>query len=121
MLTQYLPVLILFIIAILFSAGVLIATHIVNPRVKDEIKQSVYESGLTPHMDARMRFPIRFYIVAMMFILFDIEVIFLYPWAVVYKKFLSGGQFIIWEMVVFLGILFAGYIYLWKRGAFKWE
>jgi NADH-quinone oxidoreductase subunit A len=121
MLSQYLPILILLIIAVIFSVGLIVATHIVNPRIKNTMKQTVYESGLTPQMDARLRFPIRFYIVAMMFILFDVEVIFLYPWAVVYKKFLSGGLFIFWEMIVFLGILFVGYLYLWKRGGFTWE
>jgi NADH-quinone oxidoreductase subunit A len=121
MIAQYLPVLVLLIIAVVFSVGLLIATHIVNPRIKNPIKQTVYESGLPPQMDARIRFPIRFYVVAMMFILFDIEVIFLYPWAVVYKKFLTNGLFIFWEMLVFLGILFVGYLYLWKRGGFKWE
>lgn len=121
MLSQYLPVFILLIISVLFGAGLLLATHIVNPRVKDAIKQTVYESGLPPQMDARVRFPIRFYVIAMMFILFDVEVIFLYPWAVVYKKFLSSGMFIFWEMFVFLGILLVGYLYLWKRGAFVWE
>lgn len=121
MLNDYIPILILLVIAVVFSIVLLLASHIVSPRYKNAIKQTVYESGLPPHMDARVRFPIRFYVVAMMFILFDVEVVFLYPWAVVYKKFLSGGMFILWEMMVFLGILFVGYLYLWKRGAFRWE
>ncbi|MFZ0390994.1 MAG: NADH-quinone oxidoreductase subunit A [Calditrichia bacterium] len=121
MLIQYLPVLILLIIAVVFGLGLLAATHLVSPRIKNPIKQTVYESGLPPQMDARKRFPVRFYVVAMMFILFDVEVIFLYPWAVVYKQFMTAGSFIFWEMILFLGILFAGYIYLWKRGAFIWE
>jgi NADH-quinone oxidoreductase subunit A len=95
MLSQYLPILVVLILALLIAGS--------------------------PQMDARLRYPIRFYIVAMMFVLFDIEVIFMYPWAVVYNQFLSQGAFIFWEMVVFLGILFAGYLYLWKRGAFQWE
>jgi NADH-quinone oxidoreductase subunit A len=121
MLSQYLPILILMVLALVIAAAILILSHIISPRVKDTIKQTVYESGLPPQMDARVRFPIRFYITAMMFILFDVEVIFMYPWAVVYKKFLTNGMFIFWEMIVFIAILFAGYIYLWKRGAFKWE
>jgi len=121
MLNDYIPILILLVIAVVFSVVLLLASHIVSPRYKNSIKQTVYESGLPPQMDARVRFPIRFYVVAMMFIIFDVEVIFLYPWAVVYKKFLSGGMFIFWEMIVFLGILFVGYLYLWKRGAFRWE
>ena len=121
MLAQYIPILILLIAALGFAAGLLILTHLIGPRIKDPIKTTVYESGLAPQMEARMRFPIRFYVVAMMFILFDVEVIFFYPWAVVYKKFLSYGSFIFWEMVIFIAILFVGYLYLFRRGAFKWE
>lgn len=121
MLSQYLPVLIVMALSVIITASILILTHIFNPKVRNRIKQQVYESGVSPQMDARLRYPIRFYVVAMMFILFDVEVIFMYPWAVVYRQFLSGGTFIFWEMVVFLVILFAGYIYLWKRGAFQWE
>ncbi len=121
MLSQYIPVLLMLVIGFGFAAVTLIMTHMVNPRVKEPIKDSVYESGLPPQMEARLRYPIRFYLVAMMFILFDVEVIFFYPWAVVYRKFLTFGSFIFWEMVVFIAILFAGYIYLFKRGAFKWE
>ncbi len=121
MLNEYLPILFLLVIALAFSAGLLIFSYLVSPRIKNTIKQSVYESGFMPQMDARLRFAVRFYVVAMMFILFDVEVIFLYPWAVVYKKFITHGMFIFWEMLVFIGILFVGYVYLWKRGAFKWE
>lgn len=121
MLTQYIPVLILFFVAFLLAMGIFILTHVVSPKFKNRIKSTVYESGLPTQMEARLRYPIRFYLVAVMFILFDIEVIFLYPWAVVYKKFLSQGMFIFWEMLLFIVILFAGYVYLLKRGAFKWE
>ncbi|NIS38607.1 NAD(P)H-quinone oxidoreductase subunit 3 [Candidatus Saccharibacteria bacterium] len=121
MLSQYLPILVVLILAFVIAASILILSFIVNPKIKHRVKQQVYESGLNPQMEARLRYPIRFYVVAMMFILFDIEVIFLYPWAVVYNDFLSGGAFIFWEMAIFLLILFAGYIYLWKRGALTWE
>lgn len=121
MLQQYLPILIIMAVALLFAAGLLIMTHMVNPRIKNPVKLTTYESGVPTQMEARMRYPIRFYTVAMMFILFDVEVIFMYPWAVVYRKFLSQGSFIFWEMVVFIGILFVGYLYLWKRGGFNWE
>ncbi len=121
MLAQYTPILIIVLISILFTVGLLIVTHLIQPRFKDPVKNSVYESGLPPQMEARMRYPIRFYAIAMMFILFDVEVIFLYPWAVVYKQFLTQGWFIFWEMLVFIAILFVGYLYLWKRGAFNWE
>jgi len=121
MLSQYLSILLLLLAAVGFAVGLLVMTHLVGPRIRDPIKTTVYESGLAPQMEARMRFPIRFYIVAMMFILFDVEVIFFYPWAVVYKHFLSFGHFIFWEMVIFIAILFVGYLYLLKRGAFRWE
>ncbi len=121
MLEQYIPVLFVILMAALIAGSILVASAIINPRIKQKIKEQVYESGLQPQMEARLRYPIRFYLVAMMFILFDVEVIFMYPWAVVYHKFLSTGSFIFWEMVIFLAILFAGYIYLLKRGAFQWE
>ncbi len=121
MLAQYVPILIVIALSLVITGSILILTHLISPNVKNKIKAQVYESGLEPQMDARLRYPIRFYVVAMMFILFDIEVIFMYPWAVVFTDFLSHGVFIFWEMVVFLVILFAGYIYLWKRGAFQWE
>ncbi len=121
MLLQYIPILVLSVIALGFAAAVLILTHVISPKVKDPVKLTVYESGLPPQMEARLRYPIRFFVVAMMFILFDVEVIFIYPWAVVYQQFLAYGSFIFWEMLLFIAVLFAGYLYLYKRGAFKWE
>ena len=121
MLNQYLPVLIVLALGAIIAGAIIGLTHVFSPNIKNRIKSEVYESGLRPQMDARLRYPIRFYVVAVLFILFDIEVIFLYPWAVIYKDFLSAGSFIFWEMFIFLLMLFAGYIYLWKRGAFQWE
>ncbi len=121
MLVEYIPILVILAMALIVAAGILVLTHIVNPRITNPIKLTTYESGIKPQMEARLRYPIRFYVVAMMFILFDVEVIFMYPWAVVYRRFLSQGWFIFWEMIVFLVILFAGYIYLYRRGGFQWE
>jgi NADH-quinone oxidoreductase subunit A len=85
-------------------------------------KQLVYESGMDPVGSARERFAVKFYLVAMLFIIFDIEVIFLYPWAVNYKELVREfGLFPFWEMLVFAVILFVGYIYLRKKEAFKWD
>lgn len=120
-LNSYLPVLIILIIAVVIAAAIIVISHILSPRYRNKVKQVAYESGIPIQTDARIKFPIRFYVVAMMFILFDVEVIFLYPWAVVYKEYISTGMFIFWEMIVFIGILFIGYIYLLKSGAFKWE
>jgi NADH-quinone oxidoreductase subunit A len=120
-LSSYIPVFLLLVIAVLLAAGILIVSYLISPRFKNKIKQTAYESGIPIQTDARIKFPIRFYVVAMMFILFDVEVIFMYPWAVVYHRFISQGAFILWEMIIFIGILFIGYFYLLKSGAFKWE
>ena len=80
-----------------------------------------YESGVAPVAETRIRFSIRFFIIALLFIIFDIEIVFLYPWAVVFKDFLSFGTFIFFEMVIFLAILLFGYVYVWRNGALEWE
>ena len=122
MLTDYLPILLLLIFAIGFAAVNLALTHLLGPKKTTRSKLSVYESGVQPVGNARQRFTIRFDLVAMLFIIFDIEVVFLYPWAMVFKKFSeNGGYFILIEMLVFIGILFLGYIYAWKKGALTWD
>ena len=121
MLSEYLPILILFLFASAFAFGSLILSHFIGPRKYGEVKGEPYESGIRPCMDARIKFSIKFYIIAVLFIVFDIEVVFLYPWAVVYKELISKSMFIFVEMVVFIGILLFGYLYLWKKGAFEWE
>ena len=80
-----------------------------------------YESGVDPVGETRIRFSIRFFLIALLFIIFDIEIIFLYPWAVVFRSFLSAGPFIFFEMVVFLAILVFGFVYVWRNGALEWE
>ena len=94
-----------------------------GPREPNKSKLSAYESGVQPVGDTRQRFSIRFDLIAMLFIIFDIEVIFLYPWALVFKKFIRDGMggFILIEMLVFLGILLVGYIYAWKKGGLSWD
>ena len=85
------------------------------------IKMMPYESGVDPVGETRIRFSIRFFLIALLFIIFDIEIVFLYPWAVVFKDFLTMGSFIFFEMVVFLFILLFGFVYVWKNGALEWE
>jgi NADH-quinone oxidoreductase subunit A len=80
-----------------------------------------YESGVDQVGETRVRFSIRFFLIALLFIIFDIEIVFLYPWAVVFKDFLLEGPFIFYEMVVFLAILAFGFIYVWRKGALEWE
>ena len=122
MLIDYLPILLLGLFAVLFAAINLGLTHLLGPKRPNRVKLSVYESGVQPIGDARQRFTIRFDLIAMLFIIFDIEVVFLYPWAVVFKKFSeTSGLFILLEMLVFIGILLLGYIYAWKKGGLTWD
>ena len=119
--SDYIPVLILAVLGFGFAGGILFLSHILGPRKFDPVKEITYESGIDPVGDARVRFNVKFYLLAMLFIIFDIEVVFLYPWAVVYKELLSLGNFILYEMVTFIGLLLLGYFYLLKKGAFEWD
>ena len=121
MIENYLPIFIVFIVAAGFAFVSLIMTHILGPRITNPVKMMPYESGVDPLAETRIRFSIRFFIIALLFIIFDIEIIFLYPWAVVFEDFLSYGSFIFFEMVVFLAILVFGFVYVWRKGALEWE
>lgn len=122
MLIDYLPIVFLGLFAVLFAGVNLALTHLLGPKKPTRVKLSVYESGVQPVGDARQRFTIRFDLIAMLFIIFDIEVVFLYPWAVVFKKMSAdNGLFILIEMLVFIGILLLGYIYAWKKGGLTWD
>lgn len=114
---NYLAVFIIFIFSILFTVGTLILSYFLRPHRPDAVKLSPYECGMEPIGDAREKQAIRFYMVAMLFVLFDIETAFLFPWAVIYKQI---GLFGFLEMLIFILILVVGYIYVWKKGALKW-
>lgn len=120
---QYIPVAILLLVAILFSGGILVASVICGKKGKrSPIKDSAYECGMLPVGKGSARFSVKFYLVAMLFILFDIEVVFLYPWAINYKEMLKQNAGLIFgSMFSFLGILFIGYIYAFKKHAFDWK
>ena len=118
MLGAYLPIVILLGIAICFGCGSLLFSSLIGPKKPSAVKLAPYECGCEPVGSARERFSIKFYIIAMLFILFDIECVFLYPWAVLFKRL---GVFGLMEMGVFMLILFVGYIYIWKKGALEWE
>jgi NADH-quinone oxidoreductase subunit A len=118
MLIEYVPLAILIIISTLFAFLIIGIGHLFGPRRPTERKSLPYESGMTPFGPGTRRMPIRFYMVAVLFILFDIEVIFLLPWAIVLRKL---GLFGLIEMVVFVFILLVGYLYAWKKGALEWE
>lgn len=118
---RYLPVLALFVVAIIIPIGMLVLTHLLGPRKPSDRKLSVYESGMPPIGDAHPKFSVKFYIIGMLFILFDIEIVFMYPWAVIYKQWVSTSLFILVEGLVFIAILLVGYVYAWKKGALEWE
>ena len=122
-LIQYLPVLILLCVAIAFAAGNLIISKLIGKRAtSNATKDTPYECGMPAEGEGSSRMSVKFYLVAMLFILFDIEVVFLFPWAVVYKDMLSqNADLIFGSMVSFLGILLVGYIYAVKKKAFDWK
>lgn len=118
MLHNYLPILVFIGIGVLFGIGPVIAGYILGPQRPNSEKLSPYECGFEAFEDSRMAFDVRYYLVAILFILFDLEIAFLFPWAVVLNKL---GWFGFTAMMVFLGILVIGFIYEWKRGALEWE
>jgi NADH-quinone oxidoreductase subunit A len=121
-LLQYLPILIFLGIAAALGVGFLVAAWAMAPRNPDPEKISAYECGFNAFDDARMKFDVRFYLVSILFIIFDLEVAFLFPWAVSLMKLPHDGQvFAFWSMISFLGVLTVGFIYEWKKGALEWE
>jgi NADH-quinone oxidoreductase subunit A len=116
--SNYLPVLILLSVSAILGLGILIFGYLVRPRRPYPLKLTPYESGNPPVGEPRFRFSVRFYIIAMLFVVFDVEAVFLYPWAVVYDKI---GLYGFIGMVIFIFILLIGYIYAWKKDAFTWE
>lgn len=115
---EFLPIAILIILATGLAALVVILGHLFGPKRYIETKMMPYESGMTPIGPGTRRVSVRFYLIAVLFILFDIEVVFFLPWAVVYKRL---GLFAFLEMLVFIVILLVGYVYAWKKGALEWE
>ena len=118
MLVEYLPILIFLGIAIAMSLVIVAASYIVVRQHPDSAKTSAYECGFDAIGDSRHKFDVRFYLVAILFIIFDLEVAFLFPWAVSLGK---TGVFGFWSMMIFLGILTVGFIYEWRKGALEWE
>jgi NADH-quinone oxidoreductase subunit A len=116
--SEYLPVLIFIMIATAFGLGALLIGTVFRLKKPYYEKLMPYESGITPTGEPRTRFSIRFYIIAMLFVIFDVEAIFIYPWAIVFDKI---GIYAFIEMVIFIVILLVGYIYAWKKEAFVWD
>jgi NADH-quinone oxidoreductase subunit A len=115
---DYLPILILVVASIGFAILALVVPYYLGPRDPTPVKEDTYESGKLPYGDARRQVPVQYYMVAILFMMFDIEVVFFYPWAVLFKQLKLFGLI---EMGIFALILLIGYIYIWKKGALEWD
>jgi NADH-quinone oxidoreductase subunit A len=113
----YFPVIVQVVIAAVVAAALIAISYIFGKKVRNRVKDMPYESGIVPTGDARQRFSVKFYLVAMLFILFDIEAIFLYPWVVVYREL---RMFAFVEMLIFVALILSGFLYIWKKGALDW-
>lgn len=113
----YFPILLQVVLALAVAAGALITSQLLGHRVKNKAKEMPYESGMIPIGDARRRFSVKFYMVAMLFILFDVEVVFLYPWAVVFRELKLFGFF---SMLLYMALILAGFFFVWRKGALDW-
>ncbi|KAF0187250.1 MAG: NADH-quinone oxidoreductase subunit A [Hyphomonadaceae bacterium] len=118
LLVEYLPIVIFLVIAAAMGVGFMAAAWVLAPKSPDKEKVSAYECGFNAFDDARMKFDVKFYLVAILFIIFDLEVAFLFPWAITLEQ---GNLFAFWSMMTFLGVLTIGFIYEWKKGALEWQ
>jgi NADH-quinone oxidoreductase subunit A len=117
-LDKYSPILIFIILALGFGLVTLALSYLVQPKYPEFEKLSVYECGSEPFSDSRMPFPVRYYVIAMLFVIFDIEVIFLYPWAITFHDL---GVIGLIEMLIFIGLFVVAYVYAWRKGALEWD
>jgi NADH-quinone oxidoreductase subunit A len=120
---QYLPLALQIVVAVGLAGGMIAASFFIGKHKRNKTKLSAYECGMDPVGDARGRFSVRFYMVAMLFILFDVEAVFMLPWAVIYRKLPGYGfprLFGFWEMLVYLGFVAVGLFYVWKKGVLNW-
>jgi len=116
--SEYLPIVIQFIVALGFVATTMLATHLLGPKRKSKIKLETFECGIEVHGNERIPFSIKYFLVAILFVLFDVEVIFMYPWAVNFKELGITGLI---EMFIFMLVFLVGFFYIIKKGALKWE
>jgi NADH-quinone oxidoreductase subunit A len=124
MLENYLPILIFVVIGILFGMVFIMAGRVLGPHKPDSEKLAPYECGFEAFEDSRMKFDVRYYLIAILFILFDLEIAFLFPWASIFKEIVNTDSVKLFgfiEMFVFIGILVVGYVYAWAKGALDWE
>jgi NADH-quinone oxidoreductase subunit A len=118
---SYVPVLVLLGIGLALGGVILLLSSFLGPHLRNPMKDQPFECGVPPYGDARHRFSVRFYLVAILFLLFDVEAIFFFPWAIVFKQFLAVNSFILWEMGLFVGTLLVGFWYVLRKGALEWE
>jgi NADH-quinone oxidoreductase subunit A len=116
--SDFFPIFIQFIVAAGFVVTTMLATHLLGPKRKSKIKLESFECGIEPHGNARVPFSVKYFLVAILFVLFDVEVIFMYPWAVNFKMLGERG---LMEMLIFMALLLTGFFYIIKKGALKWE
>ena len=122
MIREYIPILLQAVIAVGFAVGALLLSVLLGKSgLRTRTKDSAYECGMVPQGEAQPRFSVKFYLVAMLFILFDLEIVFMYPWAVVYREAIQHGAVIFWSMLSFVSILMVGYVYALKKGALEWK
>lgn len=124
MLENYIPIAILIILAVGLAVLFVVLSHALGPKRPSQVKLDPYECGIDPVGDARSRFTVKYYLTALVFVLFDIETVFLVPWAVIYRDALHNwnwGMFVFWEMLVFVVVLAIGLAYVWKKGALEWD
>ena len=115
--SEYIPIVIFVVVATGFAVFTLVFTSLIHPSKYNKVKLEPYECGIEPVTDARDRYSIRYYLVAMLFVIFDVETVFMFPWAVIFDKLLLFGLI---EMLIFILILVVGYFYAWKKGALEW-
>ena len=119
------PVLLLILIALGFAVGNIVISLIVGPSREGDVKGGTYESGMVPIGDTRRRFNVRFYIVAMIFLVIDVDIIFFYPWATIFSPYVAKapaeGKLMLIEMLIFVGTLLLAYVYAWGKGVFRWD
>ncbi|GAA0487299.1 NADH-quinone oxidoreductase subunit NuoA [Salinibacillus aidingensis] len=115
---SYTMIVVFMLIAVMLPIVALTAGRLLRPHEPTKAKRKIYESGIEPFQDARVRFNVSYYLIALMFVLFDVETVFLYPWAVAYEQL---GIFALIEMLIFIVVLFLGLVYAWKKGVLKWK
>jgi NADH-quinone oxidoreductase subunit A len=120
---EYLPILLVFAIAVIFGGLFLGVSFWLGPRRPTPLKESTYECGIPPRSSTQIRFFIRFFLVALFFLLFDLEAVFLYPWVILYREFVAEGRalFALGEMGVFVAVLVVGFVYVWRKGGLEWQ